>query len=135
MGACFTPFEGHLCGGILYCLGRLNCYTISPSHKMHYPPKTGPSANVPSDETLPANSAAQGEGDLIIRSASLQRVMKLAEKVARHPAAVLIVGETGTGKEMIAHTIHNFSLRCNGPFIDVNCAAIPEHLVESELFG
>jgi len=102
---------------------------------MHYPPKTGPSTNVPDDEALPHSRAGQGEGDLVIRSASLQRVMKLAEKVARHPAAVLIVGETGTGKEMIAHTIHNYSLRCNGPLIDVNCAAIPEHLVESELFG
>jgi DNA-binding NtrC family response regulator/Tfp pilus assembly protein PilZ len=57
------------------------------------------------------------------------------EQVARHPAAVLIVGETGTGKEMIAHSIHNHSLRCNNAWIDVNCAAIPEHLVESELFG
>src|SRR5207302_5539241 len=73
--------------------------------------------------------------DLVVRSAALQQVMRLAEKVARHPAAVLIVGETGTGKEMIAHTIHNHSLRCNNPWIDVNCAAIPEHLVESELFG
>jgi transcriptional regulator with PAS, ATPase and Fis domain len=61
--------------------------------------------------------------------------MKLAEKVARHPAAVLIVGDTGTGKEMIARAIHNHSLRCNHPLVDVNCAAIPEHLVESELFG
>ena len=61
--------------------------------------------------------------------------MKLVEQVARHPAAVLIVGETGTGKEMIARSIHNCSLRCNNPWVDVNCAAIPEHLVESELFG
>ena len=61
--------------------------------------------------------------------------MKLAEKVARHPAAVLIVGETGSGKEMIARTIHSHSLRCGQPLIDVNCAAIPENLVESELFG
>jgi two-component system, response regulator FlrC len=72
---------------------------------------------------------------IVARSESLQRVMKLAEKLARHPAAVLIVGETGTGKEMIARLIHSHSLRCNNPWVDVNCAAIPEHLVESELFG
>jgi transcriptional regulator with PAS, ATPase and Fis domain len=61
--------------------------------------------------------------------------MRLVEQVACHPAAVLIVGETGTGKEMIARSIHSHSLRCNKPWVDVNCAAIPEHLVESELFG
>ena len=72
---------------------------------------------------------------MIVRSESLRRVIKLAEKVARHPAAVLIVGETGTGKEMIARSIHQNSLRCNDAWVDVNCAAIPEHLVESELFG
>src|SRR5579864_8596235 len=71
----------------------------------------------------------------IVRSDALKRVMKLVEQVACHPAAVLIVGETGTGKEMIARSIHSHSLRCNKPWIDVNCAAIPEHLVESELFG
>ncbi|HZD95705.1 MAG TPA: sigma 54-interacting transcriptional regulator [Candidatus Sulfotelmatobacter sp.] len=71
----------------------------------------------------------------IVRSDALKRIMKLVEQVASHPAAVLIVGETGTGKEMIAHAIHAHSLRCNKPLIDVNCAAIPEHLVESELFG
>jgi transcriptional regulator with PAS, ATPase and Fis domain len=71
----------------------------------------------------------------IVRSDALKRVMKLVEQVACHPAAVLIVGETGTGKELIARSIHSHSLRCNKPWIDVNCAAIPEHLVESELFG
>lgn len=71
----------------------------------------------------------------IVRSDSLKRVMRLVEQVACHPAAVLIVGETGTGKEMIARSIHSHSLRCNKPWVDVNCAAIPEHLVESELFG
>jgi transcriptional regulator with PAS, ATPase and Fis domain len=71
----------------------------------------------------------------IVRSDALKRVMKLVEQVACHPAAVLIVGETGTGKELIARSIHSHSLRCNKPWVDVNCAAIPEHLVESELFG
>ena len=72
---------------------------------------------------------------LIARSEPFKRVLKLAEQVSRHPAAVLIAGETGTGKEMIARAIHGHSLRCNFSWIDVNCAAIPEHLVESELFG
>lgn len=81
----------------------------------------------------PPNSWAND--GLIARSAVLQKIMALAEQVSRHPAAVLIVGETGTGKEMIARAIHSHSLRCNNPWIDVNCAAIPEHLVESELFG
>lgn len=84
---------------------------------------------------LPTAGSDRNEPDLVVRSESLQRIMRLAEKVARHPAAVLIVGETGTGKEMIARGIHNHSLRCNQPWVDVNCAAIPEHLVESELFG
>lgn len=81
------------------------------------------------------SQVGNGNGNFIVLSESIKRVLKLAEKVARHPAAVLIVGETGTGKEMIAHHIHNCSLRSRGPLIDVNCAAIPEHLVESELFG
>jgi transcriptional regulator with PAS, ATPase and Fis domain len=83
-------------------------------------------------------TAVQNSWDLgsqVVRSDSLKRVMRLAEQVARHPAAVLIVGETGTGKEMVARSIHVNSLRCNNPWVDVNCAAIPEHLVESELFG
>jgi transcriptional regulator with PAS, ATPase and Fis domain len=71
----------------------------------------------------------------VVRSDALKRVMRLVEQVACHPAAVLIVGETGTGKEMIARSIHSHSLRCNKAWVDVNCAAIPEHLVESELFG
>src|SRR5262249_4957150 len=74
-------------------------------------------------------------GSQVVGSDALKRVMRLAEQVAHHPAAVLIVGETGTGKEMVARAIHANSLRCNNPWIDVNCAAIPEHLVESELFG
>ena len=79
--------------------------------------------------------AAFEQSKIIARSESLQRLIKLAEKLASHPAAVLIVGETGTGKEMIAHIIHHHSQRRSYPWVDVNCAAIPEHLVESELFG
>jgi transcriptional regulator with PAS, ATPase and Fis domain/Tfp pilus assembly protein PilZ len=72
---------------------------------------------------------------LIVLSQPLKKLMRLVEQVALHPTAVLIEGETGTGKEIIARAIHNFSSRRHHPWIDVNCAAIPEHLVESELFG
>src|SRR5215510_15686968 len=98
-------------------------------------PKTDTSAPSLSKGDEPRAAHDRIEPELIVRSESLQRVMRLAEKVAKHPAAVLIVGDTGSGKEMIAHAIHNHSLRCNNSFVDVNCAAIPEHLVESELFG
>lgn len=59
----------------------------------------------------------------------------LAKRAAKTSSTVLITGESGTGKEVFAHAIHNASLRKRGPFIKVNCAAIPEHLLESELFG
>ncbi len=71
----------------------------------------------------------------IVRSPALRNVMHVLKRVAQHNASVLIVGETGSGKELIARAIHQFSRRCGQMFVDVNCAALPEHLVESELFG
>ncbi|PYV10238.1 MAG: hypothetical protein DMG23_08355 [Acidobacteria bacterium] len=65
----------------------------------------------------------------------MQQLIRVVERVARTNAAVLITGESGTGKEIIARAVHHYSLRCNSPWIDINCAALPEHLVESELFG
>ncbi len=84
------------------------------------------------------NSAAEMKlenGATIFRSENMLRLMKVAERVAQHDAAVLIVGETGSGKEVVARSIHEHSLRFGKAFVDVNCAALPEHLVESELFG
>jgi transcriptional regulator with GAF, ATPase, and Fis domain len=71
----------------------------------------------------------------VFRSESMKRLMLMAERVAHHNAAVLIIGETGTGKELIARALHFHSLRGDKPWVDVNCGALPEHLVESELFG
>ena len=71
----------------------------------------------------------------VVRSELMLKLMAMVERVAQHDAAVLIVGETGVGKEMVAKAIHQHSLRCGKAFVDVNCAALPEHLVESELFG
>jgi transcriptional regulator with GAF, ATPase, and Fis domain len=71
----------------------------------------------------------------VFRSESMKRLMLMVERVAHHNAAVLIIGETGTGKELIARALHFHSLRGDKPWVDVNCGALPEHLVESELFG
>ena len=71
----------------------------------------------------------------VIASPAMRRLMDLVERVARSSAAVLILGETGSGKEIVARAIHHFSLRSSRPWIDVNCGALPEQLMESELFG
>jgi PAS domain S-box-containing protein len=73
--------------------------------------------------------------DIIGTSLPMMRVLKDVDQVAATDATVLISGETGTGKELIARAIHNNSLRCQAPMIRVNCAAIPEGLMESEFFG
>ena len=72
---------------------------------------------------------------LIGRSRSLEAVLEQVERVAPTDSTVLIQGETGTGKELIARAVHNVSSRCGRPFIKLNCAAIPHALLESELFG
>ncbi|GAA0177791.1 sigma 54-interacting transcriptional regulator [Clostridium sediminicola] len=68
-------------------------------------------------------------------SMKLERVKNMVSKVAKTNSNILIFGESGTGKELFAHSIHNASIRASGPFIKVNCAAIPAQLLESELFG
>jgi transcriptional regulator with GAF, ATPase, and Fis domain len=74
-------------------------------------------------------------GDLIGSGASMREVFRRIEKVAGTDISVLVTGETGTGKEVVAREVHRRSLRAEGPFIAVNCGAIPEALLESELFG
>src|SRR3989442_6638265 len=71
----------------------------------------------------------------VYRSEAMRDLMSVVVRVARSNAAVLITGESGVGKELIARALHHHSLRCSKPWVDVNCAALPEHLIESELFG
>ncbi len=74
-------------------------------------------------------------GELVGKSKSMQEVMSLVEMVASSSASVLITGETGTGKEILARTIHQLSPRAQRPLVHINCSAIPETLMESEIFG
>jgi formate hydrogenlyase transcriptional activator len=86
--------------------------------------------------TYPTGDQAERRFERIIgNSAALESVLEQVEQVAPTDSTVLIEGETGTGKELIAHAIHNGSQRCGRTFIKLNCAAIPLDLLESELFG
>jgi formate hydrogenlyase transcriptional activator len=71
----------------------------------------------------------------MVKVTALKTVLEQMERVAPTDSTVLIQGQTGTGKELIAHAVHNVSPRCGRPFLKVNCAAIPFDLLESELFG
>src|SRR6185437_2166693 len=84
------------------------------------------------DEVVPTEHEFE---EIVGTSAALKRVLGQVEVVAPTDATVLILGETGTGKELIARAIHRLSPRRNLPFISLNCAAIPTGLLESELFG
>ncbi len=74
-------------------------------------------------------------GDLVGASKPMQDVMRIIEMASPSSASVLITGETGSGKEIVARTIHKLSPRAGGPFVPINCSAIPESLMESEIFG
>ena len=74
-------------------------------------------------------------GDLVSRSPAMRRIFDLLPQAAASESTVLVQGETGTGKELIARALHDFSPRAAGPFVPVNCGALPDTLLESELFG
>ncbi|NLZ52630.1 MAG: sigma 54-interacting transcriptional regulator [Thermoanaerobacteraceae bacterium] len=87
------------------------------------------------DEIMKLNKRRGKFDDIICESSKMKNIINLARKASKEDTTILITGESGTGKEIFANAIHAESPRCGKPFIKVNCAAIPENLLESELFG
>jgi DNA-binding NtrC family response regulator len=88
------------------------------------------------NERLRHRLVTEGQfGQMLGKGAAMRRVFELAERVAPMDTTVLILGESGTGKDLLAQEIHNRSIRAERPIVAVNCAALPENLIESELFG
>src|SRR5208337_3607729 len=86
-------------------------------------------------EPVQLGSAGPSRDAIVGNSRAMQSIYKEIGRIAAKPVSVLIRGETGTGKELIARAIYQHSDRANAPFVAINCAAIPETLLESELFG
>ncbi|AFZ32591.1 putative two component, sigma54 specific, transcriptional regulator [Gloeocapsa sp. PCC 7428] len=84
---------------------------------------------------ISAETLSQNADEMLGRSPLMQNVFKLIGRIAQGDSTVLILGESGTGKELVASMIHTTSSRSKGPLVKVNCAALPEHLLEAELFG
>ena len=92
-------------------------------------------AHATDDDSIPSHDRQGGAVTVLGRSPAFQAALDLAKKVARSNASVFITGESGSGKELIAHFIHHHSRRANREMVAVNCAALPEPLLESEMFG
>ena len=83
----------------------------------------------------PSLTVEQHEDSIVGQSSAMQEVFKMIGRISNSDAAVMITGESGSGKELVARAIHQYSARSDRPFLAINCAAIPENLLESELFG
>ncbi len=128
---------------------RVGGVRLAPNEPTVAPPRTvieigstflvvetpGRDASVPGTMRPPPIPAGAAEGELVVGDERMLQLHRLLRAVAQGTISVLLLGETGVGKEVIAQSIHRYSPRASRPFVSINCAAIPEPLLESELFG
>ncbi len=121
------PFEQDAIRTIVEkAIGQATANRTAPRPTLYYPPEAG---------SQEAEAPPTGRFGLVGQSPEIQSIFSIIEQVADTPSTVLITGESGTGKELVAKALHEHSGRKGGPFIKINCAAIPKTLMESELFG
>lgn len=114
----------------------INCRDISELNRLRHELDAAQQLKEKYYSELEALRVQQLEvGDIVANSAPMQQTLELVLRIAKVDTTALILGESGVGKQVVAKTIHKTSLRAQGPFIQVNCGAIPENLLESELFG
>jgi MoxR-like ATPase len=126
-----TPGD-ELVPGDIFEPGALVCFIKAPSRKAG--PRRPPSRELPAVRPAPRSSDGTNEPPLLVDS-SMRRIHALLERIAKGDINVLLLGETGVGKEVAARVVHARSRRAEGPFLAVNCAALSASLLESELFG
>ncbi|TFE70602.1 sigma-54-dependent transcriptional regulator [Methylacidiphilum caldifontis] len=132
-GTCQTAIEAMKLGAYDYILKPFNIQELQSI--IYKALEASKLTKEVSSQITAANSFDSRGLQIIGKSQPMQQVYKLIGQVAPTNATVLIVGESGSGKELVARAIYQYSLRANKPFIAINCAAIPENLLESELFG
>jgi PAS domain S-box-containing protein len=147
-----TAEQGDYCSALLACPKTGNTFTVQVSTTLlrdaaaagtgivavviPHAPQEASKAESPTASVAPGIVSRKiDDTEFILASPVMHKFMGLVDRVAGHTETVLITGETGTGKELIARTVHESSSRNKRPWVDINCAALPENLVESELFG
>jgi len=137
-----VPFihEGQIVGMIALAAKHPDAFSRSALHLLtvlahHIEPAVAAACSKLSESPFPLGEQHRISYPLLGESEAVQKVNRLIEQVARQPVNILITGETGSGKEVVARAIHERSPRPDGPFVCVNCASIPEDIFEAELFG
>ena len=130
--------EIYITGSPVYCEGRITHVTVNIRDvtelqrlQEQVSRLTALYLSAPEDKRISSLAA----DNVVIESSVMKRIVDLIVRISQVDSVVLISGESGTGKEVLARLIHKLSSRSRGPFISINCGAIPENLLESELFG
>ena len=127
--------ETRIHAGDLIQIGPANILLAAVTRGSTFTPIVPPDGMLPPAQEVEDQRETQAFGGVIVADPAMQKTFRVARRLAQSDATVVITGETGVGKEVVAQQVHSWSPRAEAPFVRLNCAAIPESLLESELFG